>query len=228
MRIARGLIALRERCGLTQTQVAERAGVSKATVSRYEAWQDRARIRWATVKALADACEASAEEREALVRVVKSQSEGWWVGNSAVPEWIDPLVSFEHEAEYEHVYANNVVPGLLQTRGYATAIHRATELRTPNEQVERMVDARTQRQSILDRQVSSSAGTMRETRSTPWPSCTSRCVAEACISTTWTRSLPINCRSITFVHRQSTRQLHCGCWGPCDRSSLHERSHIHR
>ncbi|GAA1063475.1 MULTISPECIES: helix-turn-helix domain-containing protein [Streptomyces violaceusniger group] len=153
MQIARGLIALRERCGLTQTQVAERAGVSKATVSRYEAWQDRARIRWATVKALADACEASAEEREALVRVVKSQSEGWWVGNSAVPEWIDPLVSFEHESEYEHVYANNVVPGLLQTRAYATAIHRATELRTPNEQVERMVDARMQRQSILDRQV---------------------------------------------------------------------------
>ncbi|MFE2446824.1 helix-turn-helix domain-containing protein [Streptomyces melanosporofaciens] len=154
MQIARGLIALRERCGLTQTQVAERAGVSKATVSRYEAWQDRARIRWATVKALADACEASAEERDALVRVVKSQTEGWWVGNSAVPEWIDPLVSFEHEAEYEHVYANNVVPGLLQTRGYATAIHRASELRTPNEQVERMVDARMQRQSILDRQVS--------------------------------------------------------------------------
>ncbi|MBL1117159.1 XRE family transcriptional regulator [Streptomyces sp. 110] len=111
-------------------------------------------IRWATVKALADACEASAEERDALVRVVKSQTEGWWVGNSAVPEWIDPLVSFEHEAEYEHVYANNVVPGLLQTRSYATAIHRATELRTPNEQVERMVDARMQRQSILDRQVS--------------------------------------------------------------------------
>lgn len=152
MQIARGLIALRERCGLTQTQVAERAGVSKATVSRYEAWQDRARIRWATVKALADACEASAEEREALVRVVKSQSDGWWVGNSAVPEWIDPLVSFEHEAEYEHVYANNVVPGLLQTRSYATAIHRASELRTPNEQVERMVDARMQRQSILDRE----------------------------------------------------------------------------
>ena len=151
MQIARGLISLRERCGLTQTQVAERAGVSKATVSRYEAWQDRARIRWATVKALADACDASAEERDALVKVARSQSEGWWVGNSAVPEWMDPLVSFEQEAAYEHVYANNVVPGLLQTRAYATAIHKATELRTPNEKVERLVEARMQRQSILDR-----------------------------------------------------------------------------
>ncbi|MDX3226054.1 helix-turn-helix transcriptional regulator [Streptomyces sp. ME19-01-6] len=151
MQIARGLISLRERCGLTQTQVAERAGVSKATVSRYEAWQDRARIRWATVKALADACDASADERDALVKVARSQSEGWWVGNSAVPEWMDPLVSFEQEAAYEHVYANNVVPGLLQTRAYATAIHKATELRTPSEKVERLVEARMQRQGILDR-----------------------------------------------------------------------------
>ncbi|MGO4423401.1 Scr1 family TA system antitoxin-like transcriptional regulator, partial [Streptomyces sp. MCAF7] len=151
MQIARGLISLRERCGLTQTQVAERSGVSKATVSRYEAWQDRARIRWATVKALADACDASKEERDALVKVARSQSEGWWVGNSAVPEWMDPLVSFEQEAAYEHVYANNVVPGLLQTRAYAAAIHRATELRTPSEKVERLVEARMQRQGILDR-----------------------------------------------------------------------------
>ncbi|MEE4595379.1 helix-turn-helix transcriptional regulator [Streptomyces sp. DSM 41524] len=151
MQIARGLIALRERCGLTQVQVAERAGVSKTTVSRYEMWQDRARIRWATVKALADACEASAEEREALVQVAKSQTEGWWVGNSAVPEWLDPLVSFEHEAEYEHLYANTVIPGLLQTRDYARAVHQAREVRSPDDEIERMVDARIQRQGILDR-----------------------------------------------------------------------------
>lgn len=151
MQIARGLIALRERCGLTQSQVAERAGVSKATVSRYEMWQDRARIRWVTVKAIADACDASESERNVLVAAARTQADGWWVGNSAVPEWMDPLVSFEHEAEYEHLYANTVIPGLLQTREYALAIHQAREVRSPNEAIEQMVDARIQRQGILCR-----------------------------------------------------------------------------
>ncbi|MFF0671841.1 helix-turn-helix domain-containing protein [Streptomyces tendae] len=151
MQIARGLTSLRERCGLTQTQVAARAGVSTTTVSRYEAWQDRARIRWATVKALADACDATPQERDALVAVAKSQADGWWVGNNAVPEWLDPLVSFEHQAAYEHVFANTVIPGLLQTREYALAIHQAREVRSSNENIERMVEARIQRQAILMR-----------------------------------------------------------------------------
>lgn len=151
MQIARGLVSLRERCGLTQTQVAERAKVSTTTVSRYEAWQDRARIRWATVKALADACAATAQEREALVNLAKSQAAGWWVGNSAVPEWMDPLVSFEHAAAYEHVFANTVIPGLLQTKEYALAIHQAREVRSSNKEIERMVEARVQRQDILRR-----------------------------------------------------------------------------
>lgn len=152
MQIARGLVSLRERCGLTQTQVAERAGVSTTTVSRYEAWRDRARIRWATVKALAEACEATAQERETLVSIAKSQTDGWWVGNSAVPEWLDPLVSFEHAAAYEHVFANTVIPGLLQTREYALAIHQAREMRSSNEEIEQMVEARVKRQSILRRE----------------------------------------------------------------------------
>ncbi|MBB6437557.1 hypothetical protein HNQ79_004058 [Streptomyces candidus] len=131
--------------------MAERAGVSKATVSRYEMWQDRARIRWATVKALADACGATRAEQDALVAVAKSQADGWWVGNSAVPQWMDPLVSFEAEAQYEHLYANTVIPGLLQTRDYALAIHQAREVRSPNDVIEQMVEARMQRQTILMR-----------------------------------------------------------------------------
>ncbi|WP_407564693.1 helix-turn-helix domain-containing protein [Streptomyces sp. 184] len=151
MQIARGLTQLRERNGMTQIQVAEEAGVGKSTVSRYETWQDRSRIRWATVRAIADACGASREEREALVSIAKAQDDGWWVGNPAVPEWMDPLVSFEHEATYEHVFANGFVPGLLQTRRYAMAVHEAREVRRAHPEVERMTEARMQRQTILER-----------------------------------------------------------------------------
>ncbi|MFR9676898.1 helix-turn-helix domain-containing protein [Streptomyces sp. TR02-1] len=151
MQIARGLLALRERAGLTQGQLADKAGCSKATVGRYEVWQDRAKVKWATVKAMAEACGATAAEREALVALAKSQGEGWWVGNKAVPAWMDPLISFEAAGDFEHVYANSVVPGLLQTRPYAFALHQAHEARTPPEEIERMVDARMQRQTILDR-----------------------------------------------------------------------------
>jgi hypothetical protein len=100
---------------------------------------------------LADACEATPQERDALVAIAKSQADGWWVGNSAVPGWMDPLVSFEHEAAYEHVFANTVIPGLLQTREYALAIHEAREVRSSNDDIERMVEARMKRQDILQR-----------------------------------------------------------------------------
>lgn len=43
----------------------------------------------------------------------------------AVPEGMDPLMSFEDVAEYEHVLANALVPGLLQTPRYALALHEA-------------------------------------------------------------------------------------------------------
>jgi transcriptional regulator with XRE-family HTH domain len=152
MQIARGLVELRERAGMTQVEVAEAAGVGKSTVSRYEIWQDRARIRWATVKALADACKATPAERDALVAVAKSMSDGWWVDNPAVPDWMDPLLSFEHEAGYEYGFANGFVPGLLQTPAYAMAIHQAREVRRPQEEVEQMVGARMQRQDILKRE----------------------------------------------------------------------------
>jgi DNA-binding XRE family transcriptional regulator len=205
------VIALRERCGLTQAQVAERAGVSKATVCHYEMWQDRARIRWATVKALADACDPSVEERDALVRVAKSQTDGWRVSNSAVPEWMDPLVSFEHEAAYEHVYANTVVPGLLQTRAYALAIHQAREMRSSGEEIEGMVEARIQRQHILRRDdernpLNSMAVVYIEMRR---------------------RGLYLDdaedigsykLRSTTFVRRRPTPRLLCGCWPKPDMS----------
>ncbi|MFI1730197.1 helix-turn-helix domain-containing protein [Streptomyces acidicola] len=151
MQIARGLKALRTRAGLTQSEVAKRAGVSVGTVNRYETWQDRAKLRVPTVNTLAETCGATTQERAALVQLVRNQENGWWMDHPAVPEVIDPLMSFEHVAEYEHVFANALVPGLLQTRNYALALHQAQDARAGANVIENKVDARIKRQAILDR-----------------------------------------------------------------------------
>ncbi|MFF8592643.1 helix-turn-helix transcriptional regulator [Streptomyces sp. NPDC015220] len=151
MQIARGLKSLRIRAGLTQTEVAKRAGVSVGTVNRYETWQDRAKLRVPTVSALADTCGATVQEREALIQLVRNQENGWWMDHPAVPEVMDPLLSFEDVAEYEHVFANALVPGLLQTRNYALALHRAQDSRLDSAVIEDEVDARMRRQAILNR-----------------------------------------------------------------------------
>ncbi|MEU1132615.1 helix-turn-helix transcriptional regulator [Streptomyces sp. NPDC005900] len=151
MQIARSLQAMRQRVGRTQAEIARRAGVSVGTVNRYMDWRDPARLTVPTIGALADACDATPQERAALVELVRTQADGWWVRHAAVPDWMDPLLSFEDLATYESVYCNHLVPGLLQTRAYALALHRAQEPRAAAEEIERRVDARLKRQDILKR-----------------------------------------------------------------------------
>ncbi|MBR7671793.1 helix-turn-helix domain-containing protein [Streptomyces daliensis] len=150
MLIARGLISLRARANLTQTQLAKEAGCGKAMVGRYEDWKDRSRVKWATVKGMAEACKASPEERDALVALAKIQGEGWWV-DRGVPELLDPLLSFESAGDHEHVFASGLVPGLLQTRAYAQALHEAQMVRASREEVDRHVEIRMMRQQALNR-----------------------------------------------------------------------------
>ncbi|MFI1831321.1 helix-turn-helix domain-containing protein [Streptomyces sp. NPDC020412] len=152
MRIGRVLFVLRDRAGLTQTEVAAQAGVSVGTVNRYEGWQDRSKLRLPTVRSIADACGATSSERDALVRLVTSQEEGWWLEHPALPDIISPLVSFEAYATYERVWASQLVPGLLQTPEYDRALHRATQPQLNPDEIEATVKARGKRQEVLNEQ----------------------------------------------------------------------------
>lgn len=151
LQIAQALISLRERAGMTLAEVAAKADCSKSTVGRYEQWQERARLTVPMIRTIADACQATRQEREALADLVRAQGEGWWVDDPAIPAWMDPLISFENAAEYIHAYANGLVPGLLQTPAYALATHQASEVRTDPGEIERKVQARMRRQDILNR-----------------------------------------------------------------------------
>ncbi|MFF3159462.1 helix-turn-helix domain-containing protein [Streptomyces sp. NPDC057910] len=151
MQIARILRGLLGRAGLTQTEVAKEAGVSVGTVNRYMAWQTGGKLTIPTMRAIADACGATSAERDALVQLVRGLDTGWWMSHPAVAEWLDPLMAFEDSADFENVYANSLVPGLLQTERYALAVSQAQETRAEPEVIRAEVDARIKRQAILDR-----------------------------------------------------------------------------
>ncbi|KIZ19050.1 helix-turn-helix domain-containing protein [Streptomyces natalensis] len=144
---------LRDRKGLTLEVAGQAVGISRATVNRYESNQGP--VKWIVVEALCRAYEASDTEREAVVALAKTAKvQGWWKGYSdAIPEWITPLLTLEDEAVEECHWANAYVPGLLQTRAYATAVIQAAEVRADAETVERMVDVRMKRQEVLKREV---------------------------------------------------------------------------
>nr|WP_078495730.1 helix-turn-helix transcriptional regulator [Streptomyces xiaopingdaonensis] len=76
------LHALREGSGLTAEEAGRRAGVSKATVSRYE--RAKGTVRWSHVDQLCRVHGLPDAEREALVELAKhsTETDGWWVSQA--------------------------------------------------------------------------------------------------------------------------------------------------
>ncbi|MCZ7417516.1 MULTISPECIES: helix-turn-helix domain-containing protein [unclassified Streptomyces] len=142
---------LRERSGLTLEEAGARVGISKATLSRYETKEGT--VKWPSVDALCREYGASDEERSALVELAKgAKIQGWWHSLAdPIPESMNLLLTLENEVVREDHYAAVYVPGLLQTRAYAEAVHRASEMRCTDQEVRHMVDIRMKRQELLRR-----------------------------------------------------------------------------
>ncbi|WP_326752956.1 helix-turn-helix domain-containing protein [Streptomyces hirsutus] len=143
---------LRERKGLTLEEAGARVGISKATLSRYETKEGT--VKWPAVAALCREYEASDEERLALIELAKgAKIQGWWRSLAdPIPESMNLMLTLEDEVVREDHYACMYIPGLLQTRPYAEAVHRASEAHCPEQEVQHMVDIRMKRQELLDRQ----------------------------------------------------------------------------
>jgi transcriptional regulator with XRE-family HTH domain len=97
--------------------------------------------------------------RERLMRMAREgQQMGWWSEYSDVlqpdtllPDHLDRLVALESEASLVQEYQQSVVPGLLQTGGYARAIITELNSRYDRAQVDRLVTLRLKRQEPLTR-----------------------------------------------------------------------------
>jgi transcriptional regulator with XRE-family HTH domain len=143
---------LRESKGLTLEEAGAIVGVSKATLSRYET--KGGSVKWPVVEALCREYGAIEGERLALVELAKgAKVQGWWRSLAEpIPDSMNLMLTLENEVVREDHYASMYVPGLLQTRAYAEAVHRASEMRCTEQEVTHMVDVRMKRQELLGRE----------------------------------------------------------------------------
>ncbi|MDQ1028970.1 transcriptional regulator with XRE-family HTH domain [Streptomyces umbrinus] len=142
---------LRAHKGLTLEEAGQLVGVSKATVSRYET--QAGPVKWLVIDALCREYGATDAERRAVVGLAKdAKQQGWWNSFAdSIPESMNLLLTLEDEAVREDHFSCVYVPGLLQTRGYSTALQQANEVRLEQAEIERLVDIRMKRQDILTR-----------------------------------------------------------------------------
>jgi transcriptional regulator with XRE-family HTH domain len=135
---------------MTIEQVAEALEWSSGKVSKIE--NARVSVMPRDVRRLLDIYGITeGQEREMLLSLAReSRERGWWQQyGEAVPEWFATYVGLEAEASTISAYQAETVPGLLQTQRYATALHRAELMNATEEEIERHVAVRMERQARL-------------------------------------------------------------------------------
>jgi len=153
---------LRERTGLRLEDAGDHIERSTATLSRLENGKSVPRL--VDVRALLDLYlgakqdEDTKDERDrALLLAADSRKEEWFdpfrdvITGDMTPAHVERYVQWETDAEEIITYQAELVPGLLQTRGYALAVAALFFPDSTPKQRERFVDFRMARQDVLRR-----------------------------------------------------------------------------
>ncbi|MCP3015495.1 helix-turn-helix transcriptional regulator [Nocardiopsis dassonvillei] len=131
----------REQAGLSQSRLASLLPASQATVSDIELGKTPAK------KDTAERIDQVLNSGGRLIAVWEEQHEAY-----QPPDWYRKLPIVEQRATQIQQYQPLLVPGLLQTRGYAGASIRASNRPVPQAAVDAKVAERTERQTILRRE----------------------------------------------------------------------------
>src|SRR3989440_6069488 len=131
-RLGSELRRLREAAGLTCEQAADHLECSASKISRLETARVPARA--IDVQALCLLYDAGDEQTGVLVALAReSKTEGWWQRfDGVLPDWFGTFVGLEAEAATIRTYEIQLVPGLLQTEGYARALFETADLGAPD------------------------------------------------------------------------------------------------
>jgi transcriptional regulator with XRE-family HTH domain len=146
--LARELRNLRERTGLTGEQAAAALAWEQSKISRME--NAKMRITAGEVMEICEAYSVTGEKRAQLIQLARdARKKGWWHEYSDyVKKGFIDYLAFEAEAQTYRGYEAQVIPGMFQIEGYARAIFRGTQPRTP-EEIERGVELRLARQKRI-------------------------------------------------------------------------------
>lgn len=149
--LAAALERYRESAGLSRAQVAGELGWS--VVKPYRIETARVTISPGDTGQLAVLYGIGRAETEALTELARqAKRPGWWKGVAQdLPAGFSVHLELESTARTIRSFADQFVPGLVQTRDYARAVLSARSVSSTPEQIERQVEVRMRRQRILDR-----------------------------------------------------------------------------
>ena len=141
------LRALRNERGFTVDQVAERLLCSPSKVSRMETGH-----RGATARDVRDLCDFygvdDPAERARIARLAaEGKQQGWW--QSYELDYFAMYVGLEQDATAIRSFKSTTVPGLLQTAGYARAMHESGVPEFSPERIDQLIQVRLTRQQSL-------------------------------------------------------------------------------
>lgn len=151
-KLGKRLRVLREAAGLKNTQIPVSI-MSKTKLDKIEAGRQNAKLPdvWALCRIYGV---TNADVIESLVKLAEAGAEKeWWEDyKDIVPEHLGLYVTYEEDAAGITFWHPEVVFGLLQTPEYARAVISADDPAASEEEVQRRVSFRMQRQSrVLDR-----------------------------------------------------------------------------
>lgn len=151
MILGRRLLDMREDAGMSLDDAAKALRVTPLTIRRLE--KAEVSLKPLYVEKLLQTYGADQQEVDEFVDLAEQANEpGWWHAyRDVVPSWFSAYVSLETGAKTLRTYEPHYVTGLLQTHGYARAVLQGGFPNDNPEDLERRVDLRLRRQSLLDK-----------------------------------------------------------------------------
>jgi hypothetical protein len=152
-RLRTELLAARQDNGLTQQQVAEAMDWSLSKMNRIE--KAKSGIRTNDLNALLRLYQITDRERVEQLRALArgARQSPWWQSyNDVAPDWLLDLMNYESASSAVSQWEIAFVPGILQTEEYASAVLQIFYDERPNESVQRLVELRTKRKQLLNRE----------------------------------------------------------------------------